>query len=138
MTHVIDRPLLRRLLAVGLVLAPLGACQNVQGVQSVDCSPTDGLPTGAGIQPGGFWQSSPWVPEPGERWLDYGGGCLVTLPHDLDHAPSLVQVYVSFSPTGDMAGLAAGDVTRVIDVTDQDVTIRNSTAEDFFVRVVLQ
>jgi hypothetical protein len=121
--------------------ALLSGCQNVTGADIRDCTPAfedNGFPPGAGVTGSGAWQSSDWLVPAGESWIPLPGACLVTVPHDLGRTPALVQVYVSFVPSGQASALAAGDIARIIDVTDLDVTLRNDTLEDFFVRVVLQ
>lgn len=109
-------------------------------------------PTGAG-----GWQSAPFfrLPEsdlrfPGSdaRWIALPGRTAVEIEHALGRRPDLVLVYLSFDEydregAGRSAFLGAGDVARISGMSDSDaaqptITIENTTAADFFLRVVLE
>ena len=90
---------------------------------------------GAGRNAGGVWESAPWT---GTSWVSYTGHLTLQVDHGLGDRPNAVLTYLAFDPSGAGSGLAAGDLARVIDVTDTSVTIRNDTDGDYFVRLVLE
>lgn len=93
------------------------------------------LPPSAGLDPTGEgWQSVGWDGE----WHRYPGDVTLEIAHELGREPTAVLVYISFDPDGDGAGLAAGDLARIVEVTETTVTIRNGTDADMFCRVVLR
>lgn len=81
------------------------------------------------------WQSSGWSED---MWLDYPFQATLDVSHDLGRTPTAVFVYLSFSPTGEGAALAAGDLARVIEVTSENVVIQNATNGEYYCRIVLQ
>lgn len=83
----------------------------------------------------GVWESAPWT---GTNWMPYAGHLTLQIDHDLGHRPNAVLVYLAFDATGSGSALSAGDLARVVEVTDDHVTIRNDTAGDYFVRLVLE
>jgi hypothetical protein len=92
----------------------------------------------ASTEPGtGAWETAPWRPPEGCTWLDYDGRTALEIPHPLGRRPRSVTVYISFTPEGRRATLAAGDPGRILEVTGTHVTISNATNQDFFARVVL-
>lgn len=105
-----------------------------------------GLPTGetvvypadapelanAGVRDG-VWESGPWE---GVPWIPFPGRVTIEFEHSLGRAPTVVLVYLAFDPEGTDAALAAGELARVVEVTDGTLTIRNDTNAGFFVRVV--
>jgi len=88
----------------------------------------------AGTLPNGDWQSNPWI----GTWIGYLASVELTLEHGLGRIPCGVLVYISFFEDGARAALAAGDLARIVEVSEQTVTIQNGTREDYFVRVVLR
>ena len=93
----------------------------------------------SGMKDQGQWQSAPWSDS---VWISLPGRAAVEVEHALGHQPALVQVYLSFkkddrdgSPR--TAFLGAGDVAHISNVTDDSVTIENTSAGDFYLRVVL-
>jgi len=83
----------------------------------------------------GVWQSTRWS---GSPWHPYPGGVTLRVEHDLGRAPSAVLVYIAFSADGAGTGLASGDLARIVQVTDSEVTIRNGTEADLYCRIVLE
>lgn len=79
------------------------------------------------------WESSPWT---GAPWIAFDPRATVELEHTLGRAPRVVLVYLAFDAEGTDAALAAGELARVVEVTDTTLTIRNDTSAAFFFRVV--
>ena len=94
---------------------------------------TADLPPSAGVDDRDQWQSSAWD----QDWLEYPGNTTLRVEHGLGRIPRTVLVYMSFSPDGHGAGLAAGDAARVSSVDEQHVAVQNATEEDFFVRITI-
>ena len=84
-----------------------------------------------------YWESSSWPPDEACPWLVFEGRTSVRVPHTLGRRPREVSIYLSFEPNGRSGALAAGDLSRILEVTETQVTLRNDTNEDFFVKVVL-
>ena len=116
-----------------LLLSLAAACGDASAqdpvVLSSECA--DGTP-------GEVWESAGWPPAPRCDWLPFTGRTTVELPHALGRTPRSVEVYLAFEPDGRMAAPAAGDLARVVGVTDTGVQLRNETNEDFFLKVVLR
>ena len=110
------------------------ACGQAEAEELIEITAAD-LPASAGAGPTGAWQSVGWDADP---WHPYPGRATLILHHDLGRAPAVVLTYVAFDDTGRGAGLAAGDMARVIEVADTTVTIRNDTEADFHCRLVLE
>jgi hypothetical protein len=83
----------------------------------------------------GVWSSAPWA-GPGVTWIPFGPHEQVQVEHTLPRAPSTVLTYLSFTGSGESPSLAAGDLTRVVDVSGTTVTVWNDTNGSYFVRVV--
>ncbi len=83
------------------------------------------------------WESSPW-PGAGVEWLAFPRNIDVTLRHNLGRTPAAVNVYLAFEKSGASGAPAAGDLARIQQVTDRDVTLRNGTQQDYWLRVVLR
>lgn len=112
-------------------LLPLTACQdaagNVRVVGEADLPASHGV-TGAQWQSGGI----------NDEWMGYPAQTALELGHSLGREPVSVLVYVAFDAGGQDGALAAGDIARIAEVSDDTVTIRNGTNQDFFARIVLQ
>lgn len=98
-------------------------------------SPGDGSFADGGVPGECLWQSSDWS---GDPWLSYPARATVTLPHTLGRLPAVVTVYISFEPSGEGSALAAGDLARIVEVTNATLTITNDTNTDYYFRVVLE
>lgn len=75
-------------------------------------------------------------------FLPFEGGTVWHLKHGLGRVPTSVQVYTSFTdhPNDPYAGgssAGAGNESLVLQVTDQDVVVKNDTCSGFYVRVVV-
>ncbi len=116
-----------------LALVLLVGCGNAHADERVELSETD-LP-GASLDARGVWES---VPLSGTAWNSYPGRATLVFPHQLGRVPRIVQVFLAFDESGRGAGLAAGDLARVMAATDQAIEIKNDTDGDYFVRVVVQ
>ena len=86
------------------------------------------------------WQSAPWSDA---KWLAFPGRTAVQIEHALGRKPDSVLVYLSF--VGDdrdgperTSFIGAGDTAHIYALTASSVTIENTTAADFHLRVVLQ
>ena len=98
----------------------------------------DDLPPSAGLDAtGDAWQSVGWQAS-GDAWQSYPGDTTVVIPHDLGRVPTGVWVYVSFADSGARPGLATGDMAIVVEATDTEVAVANTTEADLFCRVVLR
>jgi hypothetical protein len=90
----------------------------------------------ASIDPvSGTWESVPWT---GADWLPYGPRAQLQVTHGLGRLPRTVQVYLAFDELGSDPASAAGDLARVIEVTDTTVTVWNDTNGVYFARIVVQ
>lgn len=86
------------------------------------------------------WESGPWAaedPTMATAWLPYQPRTLIHITHPLGREPVAVLVYLSFVQEGSSPALAEGDLARVVDATDTDVTVWNDTAGTYFARVVI-
>lgn len=87
------------------------------------------------------WQSAPWSDS---RWLAFPGRTALEIEHPLGRKPDSVLVYLSFvgdDTEGDAqrtSFLGAGDTAHIYTVSANTITVENTTAADFFLRVVLQ
>lgn len=81
----------------------------------------------------GVWESVPWE---GSPWLPYPPQATVQLEHGLGYVPRSVLVYVSFEESGVEPAPTAGDLSRIIEVDDTFLTVRNDTNAVLFARVV--
>lgn len=110
-----------------------------------------GLPTGdtvfypsdapelanASESPEGVWESAPWS-SPTSVWLPYPAQITLEVEHGLGRVPRHVEVYISFEEDGRNAGVASGDLARIVAVDETTVTVRNGTNAQLFARIVLQ
>lgn len=79
------------------------------------------------------WESSGWK----GNWVAYPKRTQLTLEHGMRRVPSLMQAYLAFDQEGTDAALAAGDLLRIVEMTDTTVTVLNNGDADYFIRVVL-
>lgn len=96
----------------------------------------------AGLTESGHWQSAPWTES---RWIELPAFATVRVPHGLGRMPAEVHVYLSFveDDRGDATPrpffLGAGDIANISSISEDEVTIHNTTrGADYFLRVVLQ
>ena len=83
------------------------------------------------------WSSAPWH-GPGVTWIPYRPHEQVQLEHHLGRVPTAILTYLSFTMDGQTPSLAAGDLSRVVRVDENFVTVWNDTNGTYFVRVVVQ
>jgi len=120
-------------LCAALAAAGLG-CDSAVADERIEVTAAE-LPASAGLDAEGVWQSVGWT---GDPWQRYPGRVTLVLHHDLGRIPAVMLTYLAFDESGRGAGLAAGDMARVVEVTASTVTVRNDTEADFFCRVVLE
>lgn len=127
-------------LALALALALVDAGCTAQAADMRHISLKDDELAKASATDTGGWQSAPWSQA---RWLTFPGRTAVEIEHDLGRKPDSVIVYLSF--IGDdrkgnerTSFLGAGDTAHIYAVTDTTITVENTTAADFYLRVVLQ
>lgn len=84
------------------------------------------------------WQSSPFPPAGGCLWVAFDGGTTYEIEHTLGRAPRDVQLYLAFNAEGERSSASAGDTGIIVSAESDLVVVRNSTEQDFFVRVVLK
>jgi hypothetical protein len=117
-----------------LLLAIAAGCDGAAAQGRIELG-LDDLPPSAGVEAAGdSWQSVGWS---ADLWQSYPGETTLVVAHELGRAPQSVLVYLAFDETGRGAGLATGDMARIVEVTPTSVTIRNDTEADFFCRLVL-
>lgn len=71
--------------------------------------------------------------------LNFAGGARYRIYHQLGGTPTLVQPWVSFSPTGTKGGneaVPSGNMAEIIEINDQYVQVRNNTCGDYWLRLV--
>ncbi len=118
----------------------LAACRHAVAQDPIQVA-LDDLPCASGpAAPGEAWESAEWPPfeSPSCGWLRFDGRETYRIAHELGRRPRSVALYLSFEPTGRNAAPSAGDATRIVEVGDAAVTVRNGTHQDFFLKVVLQ
>ncbi len=119
------------------VLALLGA---LSGCGTLDDPPevvgTLDLPCASMV--GNLWQSVGWPPAPACDWFDFQSQTSYQFAHALGGVPTVVLGYIAFEPDGASSTIAHGDTFLVTEVTATDVTIRNGTNQNFYLRLVLQ
>src|SRR5690349_16359732 len=127
-----------RALANACVLGLLGlsGCNGASADERIELQVAD-LPLASSAE-GGF-ETAPFDQGP---WLRYPGRATLVVHHALGRAPRQILVYLSFHPTpipaGGGAGLAVGDLARIVAADAESVTIRNDTEGDYYVRLVLE
>lgn len=128
--------LLGTVLWVGLVAASAG-CGEADAQGRIELT-RDDLPPSAGLDDTGTaWQSVGWGAS-GDGWQPYPGETTVVVPHDLGRVPTGVWVYVSFDAAGSRPGLATGDMAIVVEATETEVAVANTTEAELFCRIVLR
>lgn len=120
---------------VGLAAVVLGAGCTARADEFRHVVLTDPALAARSTNAEGVWESAPWT---GATWMPYQGHLTLQVDHDLGRRPSAVLVYLAFDAAGTGSALSAGDLARVVDVTADHVTIRNDTAGDYYVRLVLE
>ncbi len=130
---------------IGLIATTVGVLMLSTGCSGVDPSfdalALADLPCQQRLNGGDLWESAPWFDSVGSTdncpWFDYDGRLTLDVAHDLGRVPASIQLYVSFSSSGESAALVAGDLLRIVDVSDSVVVIKNDSNQDFFGRLVL-
>lgn len=113
------------------LLLLLVAC-NAAGAQA----PVDVEPPCDSVEDG-VWESNPWTSaDPDCGYLEYAGETTYRIAHSLGRVPRSVDLYLSFSAAGDSVAPPAGDMTRIQEVSDTHIEVRNQTDAEFFLRVV--
>ena len=124
----------RGLLGLLLLFALSYGCDSGGAARNTEEVTLDSLPDSAGTTPGEAWQSSGWE----EGWLAYPGDTLLRVAHGLGRTPSSVEAYVSFASDGFAAGIASGDLARIVSVDATHIALENGTKQDLFLRIVLR
>ena len=122
-------------LAVAAASLAAFGCASANAEERITLAPED-LPD-ARLTDQGQWESCRWSGEGTAPWTAFPGRTTLVYPHDLGRLPASVQVYLSFSEGGGAAGMAVGDLARIMRVTANEVEIKNATAGDYYARVVL-
>lgn len=123
-----------RVLVSLVLLAALPACGIPTGDLTVYTADSPELAR-ASVSPEGVWESVPWSGQEAP-WLPYPPRITVELEHTLGREPRVVLVYLAFDPEATDPALAAGDLARIVEVTDTTVTVHNDTSGSYFFRVV--
>ncbi len=89
----------------------------------------------ASVSPEGVWESAPWSGQDAP-WILYPPRATIELEHTLGREPTTVLVYLAFDEEATAPALAAGDLARIVEVTDTTITIHNDTSGSYFFRVV--
>lgn len=120
-----------------LALASLAlACGRPPPGTLIELDPSDPELAMASVDPvTGAWESMPWT---GMEWLPFGPRVQLRVTHGLGRVPRSVHVYLAFDELGSDPAAAAGDLARVIEVTDTTVTVWNDTNATYFARIVVQ
>ena len=122
------------------LLVGVAACAEAAAQDPIEVG-LDALPCASGAPaPGEPWESAQWPPfEMGEcRWLRFDGRETYRVAHELGRRPRHVGLYLSFDETGRNSAPSAGDATRIVEVDDATITLRNGTHQDFYLKIVLQ
>jgi hypothetical protein len=121
--------------AACLAAGSLAACSLPTGEVVTYTSDMPEL-AGASVSAEGVWESAPWQPTTATPWIEFGPRLTVELEHTLGYAPRVVLIYIAFDPQATDPAAAAGDLGRVVDVSDTFVAVKNDTNATYFVRVV--
>jgi hypothetical protein len=124
----------KKLVPLALILTPLAACALPTGETAVYTADSPEL-AHASVSPDGVWESVPWAGQDAP-WLEVGSRLTVELEHTLGFEPRVVLVYLAFDPEATDPALAAGDLARVVEVTDTTVAVKNDTNATYYFRVV--
>ena len=85
------------------------------------------------------WESNPWRSDEARcAYQPFAAQTTYRIFHTLGQEPRSVDLYISFSPGGESVAPPAGDMSRILNVTETFIELRNQTNEDFFLRVVLR
>lgn len=131
-------------MALGMALALAVGCGLATGCGDADAQgrielTRDDLPPSAGLDDTGqAWQSAGWGGAGTGGWQPYPGETTLVVPHELGRAPTAVWVYVSFDEGGSRPGLATGDMAIVVEATETQVAVANTTEADLYCRIVLR
>ncbi len=126
---------MKRLAALCVVLvSSLAACALPTGDRDVYTAGSPEL-AHASVSAEGVWESVPWHGQ-NAPWLEVGPRVTAELEHTLGREPRAVLVYLAFDPEGTDPALAAGDLARVVEVTENTVAVKNDTNATYFIRVV--
>lgn len=121
-------------LSLALMMTTLSACALPTGDTLVYTADSPELAS-ASVSAEGVWESAPWMGQEAP-WIELGPRVTVELEHTLGHEPRAVLVYLAFDPEATDPALAAGDLARVVEVTDTTVAVKNDTNAIYYVRVV--
>ena len=119
---------------VGLFFLLSAACDSGEGANNTVELMLSDLPSSAGSPSTDVWHSSGWEAD----WLAYPGDTLLRVPHGLGRVPVSVEAYISFSQDGFAAGIASGDLARIVSVDATHIALENGTQQDLFLRLVLR
>mgnify|MGYP001811744320 CR=1 FL=1 len=88
----------------------------------------------------GVWESHPLPPMVSEEceWLEFRGCSRYAFENPLGAVPASVVGYLSFDPDGRFSTVGSGNSFIVDEVSDDEVVIRNSQNQLFYLRLVLQ
>lgn len=106
------------------------ACQSVVEIPCV----------GGSVDPTGAWVSAPWS----GPLANYPAYTTFRLCHGLGRAPTSVEVYGAFSPSGNLALLVGNPATVVPTcngepgITTNSILLRNGGGQDFYARFILR
>lgn len=125
---------LRWIALVSSIVLALPACALPTGDMVVYTADSPEL-ANASVSPEGVWESVPWSGQD-TPWLPFPPRITAELEHTLGREPRVVLVYLAFDPEATEPALAAGDLARVVEVTETTVTVHNDTSGSYFFRVV--
>lgn len=95
-----------------------------------------GLPSAMLDPATNVWESSPWSGTD-VHWLPYGPHVQLQVQHGLTRMPTGVITYISFVENGLDPSQAAGDLARIVEVTEDHVTVWNDTNGSYYARIVV-
>ncbi len=120
----------------GLVLAGCASPPDTDQCVDIRQVPCDG----GFLDDSGAWVSGPWQ----GPLIAYPALTTLEFCHGLGRAPTSVELWASFEPTGNVAQ-QIGNVATVVPfcgarpgITDRSVLLRNGGGQDFYVRVVFR
>jgi len=138
----IAAPLLVGLAIGGCERPPAGGLDVIpSGPDDTRLSRASAFPAGATGDEVTSWESTPWNDNDPETtdppWLAYPAHGQLQVHHGQGRVPSGVIVYIAFVEDGQNPAVAPGDLTRIVEVNDDFVTVWNDTSSGYFARVVL-
>jgi len=88
----------------------------------------------------GVWESHPWPPIADEQcyWLEFRACSTYRFENPLAEAPKEVIGYTSFESDGGFSTPGSGNSFVIEEVTDSEITVRNSQNQLFWLRLVLE